>query len=78
MRGNDGKTADMSGIGEPYQCARCLKWCVKSRSDEEAMEESLSMFPVDQLFDEPAALVCESCFQKAIAWAKENAPEFLL
>ena len=60
----------MSGEGEPYTCGNCGGTFVKGWSDEEAMDEALSLIPASQLLEEPPAVVCDPCFQVIMEWAK--------
>ena len=66
----------MSGIGEPYVCARCGGTFKKQVSDEDAIAEALSLWTPETLADEQA-IVCDPCFTEFMAWARVNAPEAL-
>jgi hypothetical protein len=48
--------------GEAYICAECGGMFVKSRPDQEALDEKDCLFPSTPM--DECALVCEECFQK--------------
>jgi DNA-directed RNA polymerase subunit RPC12/RpoP len=69
----------MSGIGESYTCENCGGTFTKAWSDEEAMAETRSLFPPQDITEpEDIGIVCDSCFHEIVAWARVNAPELLL
>lgn len=59
-----------------FTCANCGGVFVKLRSDAEAMDEALDLYPVGDLA-EGVAVVCDGCFNEMMAWARENAPDLL-
>lgn len=59
-----------------FTCACCGGQFVKQRSDAEAMDEALDMYPAADLA-EGIDVVCDDCFNKMTAWARTNAPELL-
>ena len=66
----------MSGIGEPYTCECCGGSFHKVRSDEEALAEAEALW-TPETNAHPQAIVCDSCFQEFMEWARVNAPESL-
>lgn len=66
----------MTGKGETFKCAVCKDTFVKGRSDEEAMDEALDLYPPQDLaagYDE----VCDDCFEKVKTWLHDEHPEGL-
>ena len=66
----------MRDIGDLYECAVCHGTFAKTISDEEARAEARSLFPAEDLED--TGVVCDDCFHKVMAWARQNMPEHLL
>lgn len=62
--------------GRPFTCAQCGGQFLTDRSDDEAMDEALALFHAEDLA-EGFGEVCDDCFEKLTAWARENAPELL-
>jgi hypothetical protein len=59
-----------------FTCEHCGGQFVKGRTDAEAMDEALDLYPAADLAD-GTAVVCDGCFSEMTAWARENAPELL-
>lgn len=66
----------MSSKGDEFTCACCGGQFVKARTDSEAMDEALDLYPAEDLVG-GTAVVCDDCFVEMTAWARENAPEAL-
>ena len=68
----------MSGKGDEFTCAKCGGAFTKNRSDEEVAAEAGVLFPGLDVGDpEEAALVCDPCFWRMMAWAQAEAPELI-
>jgi hypothetical protein len=63
--------------GESFACGRCGATFEKTRSDEDALAEAVSLWTPETMAD-PQVVICDPCFREFIAWAKVNAPEALL
>ena len=68
----------MSGTGESYTCDNCGGAFEKGWSDEEAIEEAVSLYPAEDLAAEPPGIVCDGCFREIMAWARVNMPGHLI
>lgn len=65
----------MTGPDE-FTCACCGGQFIKQRTDAEAMDEALDLYPAADLAD-GIDVVCDDCFGEMAAWARTNAPELL-
>lgn len=66
----------MTGAGESYECAVCHGRFGKTRSDEEAEAERRATW-AEPYEDDEGGTVCDDCFQRIMAWAEAEHPEYL-
>jgi hypothetical protein len=66
----------MTGTGESYECAVCHGTFTKTRSDEEAEAERREIW-VEPFGDDEEGTICDDCFQRVMAWAESEHPEYL-
>ncbi len=66
----------MSGLGDPFTCAKCGGEFLKGRSDEESWDEVLDVEKPENIA-QGTGLTCDACYQELIAWAWENHPGLL-
>lgn len=68
----------MSSKESEFTCAKCGGTFTANRSDEEVAAEAGELFPgLDAGDPEEAALVCDPCFWRMVAWAQAEAPELI-
>lgn len=59
---------------DTFTCACCGGQFTKARTDADAMDEALDLYPATDLAD-GVDVVCDDCFNDMNAWARANAPE---
>ena len=47
--------------GDRFQCAKCLKWFKKTRTDQEVQKEFNANFPDDDIKE--GVTLCEECYR---------------
>jgi hypothetical protein len=62
--------------GDTFTCEVCGGTFDKGRSDEEAMAEMRATWQPHE-GDDDLGTVCDPCFDRFMAWARSNIPEFL-